>query len=834
MTTDILAQQAELRSQLWSVLSGLEFALDDSDVDLIVTHSEVNNRHGTGILLQRLFPDSREIVTIRSKNLYDGCQEFGAFDLCLPSEKLSRSEIAAKIDETLGSRKPRRILLVPYYAYDILIALALKDRFKVPLCTYVMDDQNIYVKNIPDSYLNEILQKSDLRFGISRDLCHAYEKKYKVKFWFLPPVAPADLIQTRPQLPVEKREQPKAGILIGNIWSQIWLDQLRLLTRETGERVNWYGNPNREWLAFQEADLQKDGIYFRGYAPEDQLIQALRSAPYAIILTGTTNELEDRPELAKLSLPSRLPYIIAVANTPMIVIGSRETAAAKFVEEFHLGYVCEYTPEAFCQAVASICDSIAQQEIRQRAAELAGSLSAEGMGDWIWRSLEKGRPFDLRFKQFGQFIADANVVITQNEVNQRHGTGALVRRIVADTPNILSIRSLDDYGGEHQFGDISFCLSHRGLSRKDAFQNVINALGGNTIKRIFCVPYSPDTLITAIALKELCDIPLGAYIMDDQNIYTNHIPDHLMREFLTKCSLRLATHPELRDAYEAKYGLKFWLLPAVVPDQLISSSAKIPDLTARSSNLGALIGSIWSLQWFELLSTTIRDAGVKLDWYGNTEYYWMKDTPEQLQQRGLNPCGLLPESQLAETLSTYPFVIVPTGTLDERDDHPELSRLSLPGRIIFALATANIPVIILGSEKTSAAAFVQRFKIGATCAYDGESLRQAIDRVTDAKTQQQMRQNAAAVASKFSAKGINQWLWQSIDLGEPADLRFEELLPRSPGDIVVFIEPPVPTDIYKDFVPVYQVARRMSRQGFQPDFVVDVGSSYGIWSHATS
>ena len=45
--------------------------------------------------------------------------------------------------------------------------------------------------------------------------------------------------------------------------------------------------------------------------------------------------------------------------------------------------------------------------------------------------------------------------------------------------------------------------------------------------------------------------------MDDENMTVDIIPDALMREFLEKCSLRLATHPELRDAYRAE----LWTLP---------------------------------------------------------------------------------------------------------------------------------------------------------------------------------------------------------------------------------------------------------------------------------
>ncbi len=160
--------------------------------------------------------------------------------------------------------------------------------------------------------------------------------------------------------------------------------------------------------------------------------------------------------------------------------------------------------------------------------------------------------------------------------------------------------------------------------------------------------------------------------------------------------------------------------------------------------------------------------------------------------------------------------------------------MSLPGRIIFALATSNTPVIVLGSPKTPAARFVQRFQTGVVSDYDPASLRSAVEAVSQSETQQRMRRNAAAVARAFSDLRVGEWVWQSLDAGEPCDLRFERLLPRSPGDLVAFVEPPVPRDINYAFVPVYEVMRRLRGQGLRPDFVVDVGASIGIWSFVAS
>ena len=79
-------------------------------------------------------------------------------------------------------------------------------------------------------------------------------------------------------------------------------------------------------------------------------------------------------------------------------------------------------------------------------------------------------------------------VITTCEVNDSHGTGVTVKRIVGSTPNVLSIRSMDLYGGNHDFGHISVRLTQRGLSKHEAVQNTIRTLGGCDVRQVYCVP----------------------------------------------------------------------------------------------------------------------------------------------------------------------------------------------------------------------------------------------------------------------------------------------------------------------------------------------------------
>jgi hypothetical protein len=375
--------------------------------------------------------------------------------------------------------------------------------------------------------------------------------------------------------------------------------------------------------------------------------------------------------------------------------------------------------------------------------------------------------------------SSVRAVITTCEVNDLHGTGVTVKRIVGSTPNVLSIRSMDLYGGNHDFGQVSVRLTQRGLSKRTAVQNTIRALAGCDVRQVYCVPYIPDDLVTAIAVHDVYKAPLAAHIMDDQNISTPNIADDLMEEFLTKCSLVLVTCPELQRAYETKFGVRCWFLPSLVADHLISTFQPMRESECGVRRVGALLGSISSQAYFDRLCATVSGAEIQLDWYNgsvhaydDSKYTSLNDDPRDAQQTGIRPCGLLPEQQLAETLKGYSYLVAPTGRLDDVDDNPRL------WRIFFAVGTANLPVITLGDSTTSAADFVQRFDVGVNCPYEGGSLRRAVDGVIAETAHARLRHNAALIAPRLSVKGMSDWLWASIDLGEPVDSRFEELLAR--------------------------------------------------------
>jgi len=369
-----------------------------------------------------------------------------------------------------------------------------------------------------------------------------------------------------------------------------------------------------------------------------------------------------------------------------------------------------------------------------------------------------------------------DVVVTPNEMNDLHGTGFLVKRVFSDQRPILSLRIRDDYGGVHDFGAEAHRLDVDPARRPEAYAAALAAVAGRPVRAVYSIPYTAADLLLAMAISDVTAAPLCLWEMDDQCVALPKIPRPLMREFLEKCRLRLATHAELRDAYEAAFGLPFGVLPAVVPAGLVRPG--VPS-RAPAGAPGALLGSVWSRAWLDQLAAVLSGAGETLDWYGNHQAPGLRLEAADLAAMPLRPHGVVAEPALAEALLVHPFAVVPTDALDgPPTEITAIAQLSLPGRILFAVAAAQVPILVVGSDQTPAAAFVQRHGIGMVVPYESAAFRAASAELRDPDVQARLRARAAALAPGLSDAGVEEWLRRSVEDGQPHDDRFERLFPR--------------------------------------------------------
>jgi hypothetical protein len=362
---------------------------------LAITHAELSSRHGTGALLVRILRNEDNLIAFYSQEFFK-THDIGASAVRITHSLLALGAGRRCIQRLLRGKPIQRILCVPFYKDDVRSALIAHAETGAPIALYLMDDQNIHVKGIPDKLMRELIHQAGICFAISPALCAAYEEKYQRRFWFVHTVADPESfvppgLEFKPNL-------PPRGILIGNLWSSQTLTQFSDAIRLSALRIDWYGNAGKPFIDLDPESLAKYGINLHSHVPEQTLIENARRADFAVIPAGTLDGSDTHDWLARASLPSRIVYLMATANVPMIVIGHRETAAARFVTELGLGTVCEYSAASFQNAVALVTSKMTSTAIRTRARDLSPRFSSQGLAGWIWDSLSHGRPIDNRFE----------------------------------------------------------------------------------------------------------------------------------------------------------------------------------------------------------------------------------------------------------------------------------------------------------------------------------------------------------------------------------------------------------------------------------------------------
>jgi hypothetical protein len=375
-----------------------------TEYDAVVSHIEVNDRHGVGVVLRMLFKAHSDILCVRSKSFFNGDNQLGDRHLCIDHDGTDRPRAFATVARATAAMRPRRVLCSPYFPADVWNGLVLKYLYGAPLCMYVMDDQSVTTDGIPAPLMVEALRAADLRLAISQEMAHAYEVKYGQKFWLVPPVVSPAFIPSEAPKPDPDLLRTATGVLVGNVWSSRWLQMLRTAVRGAKVTLHWYGDDKPAGMHLDRAALAADGIVHQGFLPQTEFVARLRRYPYAVLATSpldgvAADETPGARAIARLSLPSRLPFILAAAHSPIVVLGSPETTASRFVDRFDLGRTVSYTAAELRSAVAELVTPARQAAVRARASELAPAFSAAPVADWIWRSLAQGRPADDRYER---------------------------------------------------------------------------------------------------------------------------------------------------------------------------------------------------------------------------------------------------------------------------------------------------------------------------------------------------------------------------------------------------------------------------------------------------
>jgi len=193
-------------------------AVRTNPVDLVVTHAEINHRHGVGVLLGRLLGSSRELMAIRSRETFGGETSLAGRTARLAHGTERGDGVYRNVLRALGEFTVRRILCVPYYPDDVKTAIAAKEIYDAPMCTFLMDDQKHFRPRIDDVLMKSYWKNRLCAWRYLRSYVMPTKPSTCFPFGICLRSVPDALIPS--QLVLPNGVDSGNPVMIGNVWGE--------------------------------------------------------------------------------------------------------------------------------------------------------------------------------------------------------------------------------------------------------------------------------------------------------------------------------------------------------------------------------------------------------------------------------------------------------------------------------------------------------------------------------------------------------------------------------------------------------------------------------------
>ena len=405
----------------------------------------------------------------------------------------------------------------------------------------------------------------------------------------------------------------------------------------------------------------------------------------------------------------------------------------------------------------------------RRAADHAPHVAAHRAAFELVRRLEPSLP--------GPEGPERALVVASSENCQKHGAGVLIKRFFTGHAGTITLRPFTFYEGMEEVGSTHLCVPFQNLSAAETQTRLRRLLLPYAVRHVLCVPFRREECLYALAAQAVTGARLCTYVMDDRNVLIPDNDDELLEELFRRSSLRLAISSELQMAYSIKFNHDFDVMPPIVVNRDARRTNRWTT-KLRPANHCALVGNVWTEGQMKQLAGFVARTGLVVDWYG-------RQASAVFAAPGIRMMGFVPESDLADCLSEYPFVLVPSGMLDGSEDNEWLTRLSLPSRIVFLLQTQT-PILVLGSKDTCASRHVAQLGIGRSMAYSHPAPAEVLREFTAPAARARHLKNAERAADGFVMPEAGRWIWDSTDAGRALDAPFHAFMERVPALDVVW------------------------------------------------
>jgi hypothetical protein len=400
------------------------------------------------------------------------------------------------------------------------------------------------------------------------------------------------------------------------------------------------------------------------------------------------------------------------------------------------------------------------------------ALSRDSLGEQVRRRLIAA----------AQDRQDVDLVIMANEINFAHGTGILMSRILAELPSYVLFRAFDHWGGVQVVEPTADFVLHRySQDRQTIASFLASRLAPYAPRSIFAVPYTREDVIMALTAKAMTGAPLAIWVMDDNSLSNEGIPPDLMRELVLVADARFVISDVMRAAYEAHFGLPFWVLPPLVARRFLRTEV-CPPPSEDVPRRGAIVGNIWHQAWLQNAIEALSGVDVPIEWYtSSNDLHFLDYTEADLARAGIVIKSDLTHDEIAARVEQSTFILVPSFSGTETDGHAAaIGRLSLPSKMPFVTATAGTPFLVLTNGESGAADYVRSFDLGEVTPYDREAIVEAISRLADPETQRSVRERSFAIGPALDVTGLHAFLVDAARNRSLTDDRFERLFSTAP------------------------------------------------------
>jgi len=341
-----------------------------------------------------------------------------------------------------------------------------------------------------------------------------------------------------------------------------------------------------------------------------------------------------------------------------------------------------------------------------------------------------------------------DLVICHNEISDRHGVGALLNKLLRTNESWSYVRTTTHF---ERLGTSRYALElpegePEGL-RERSYAEMVDVLRGRKIRRILCVPYAPAEAWRALAAAHITGAPLTVYLMDDQNLFANGLPDELVKILLNHAERRFAICHEMAEAYAGKYGVPISpLYPALENNGRPLQDCKQPP--ARKPQI-VLIGNMWTSSWIRRFAKVVREAELHVDWFGNASGVFRSVSEDELSDSGVHLKGFLPADEMLATIQRYDLAVVPTASAADDPSHAWMAKLSFPSKMMTLVFEGGLPVVVLADEPNPASRFVREYHFGEVCQYDGSELLLAVNTLMSIPWLERFRANLMKAQPEF-------------------------------------------------------------------------------------